>query len=124
MLARLVLGVALVAVLTGCGSDDERPTRAAWEQAWDGARDLVPEPSAAAEISADRCGELLGEVRSRREELTPAPNEVIDDAFTDWVQQAEALGLDCPDEGEDVEGRLRELDNLADLVDLALAGES
>lgn len=122
--AAVLACLALSVPVAGCGSDDERPTRAAWEQEWDDTRALIPDAAAFSDGSTDRCGELLGEVRARREELTPSPNEVIDDAFTDWVQQAEALGLDCPGEAEEVDERLRELDNLADLVDLALAGES
>lgn len=120
---------ALPAVLAGaliigaCGGSEDRPTAAEWRPDWDSTRVLVPTADRLEAGGVDLCGELLGEVRSRREELLPTPSKPTDDAFILWVEQAEALGLDCVDDTEDLDTRLDEITDLADQVDLALSGD-
>ena len=83
----------------------------------------MPDAATIESGGTDVCGEFLGEVRSERESLLPTPDEPTDDAFTLWVEQAEALGLDCVDDTEDLDQRLAEITNLADQVDLSVAGD-
>ena len=106
-----------VLLLAACGGED-RPGAQAWRAEWEAARALVPAAEAFEEDdAAERCGEFLGAVRTSRQELLPGPNETVDEAFTDWVEQAEALGLDCRDDTQDVDERLAELEEIAARVD-------
>lgn len=107
--------------LGACGDEDpDRPTATSWTPRWEAVRDLVP---TAEQIDDDDgtqlCGEFLGDVRERREDLSPTPDPALDQLVQTWVSEAEALGLDCEREG-DLEERLATLEGLADDIDAAI----
>lgn len=118
----LLAVVTLAAALAAACGDDDRPSAAAWAQRWDDTRALVPEASViGSDAGVDRCGEFLGEIRSRREELLPAPSDAVGDAFTAWMEAAQAIGLECGDT-DDLDERLSELDEIGDRIDILLEG--
>lgn len=121
---RTVLATILITLglLSGACSNDGRPKISEWKPEWEETRDLVPDAATIEEEGSEVCGTLLGEVRERRERLTPAPTEMADEAFTEWVERTEALGLDCEDGTEDLEDRLAEIETVANRVDAALGG--
>lgn len=114
--------VAVTAVLCAACSDDSRPTISEWRPAWEATRDLIPDAATIEEQGSDACSPFLGLVRERRAELTPAPTKTVDDAFADWAEEAEALGLDCKEGTDDLDERLAEVDRLGDRVDRVLGG--
>ena len=114
----------LVAALAGCGEDDaDRPALAAWSDDWTALRDMVPQDAAINENSTEVCGDFLGEVRNRRADVLPTPDVSLDEPVTDWVSQAETIGLDCDREGDlddridDLSQRAEEIDARIDLLD-------
>ncbi len=113
--AAIILAMALA--IAACGSDDDRPTAAEWRPVWDAARALVPSEAEIAEAGEEVCGSFLGEVRASREDLLPTPREVLDGSVRDWIAEAESIGLDCPDPGDDLSERLGDLAVLAAEVD-------
>ncbi len=120
-----IVNAALVTVLVvagACSGSTGRPTAAEWTPGWESARALLPSADAIEADGTELCGDFLGEVRSRREELLPAPDEPVDEAFLAWIEQAEALGLDCEDDSENLDDRVEEIEQLGERVDLALTG--
>lgn len=121
MLRSISLAAACFLLVAAC-EGESRPSAHEWRPAWESARQLVPDAATVEEEGAELCGEFLGEVRQQRDEMTPAPNDAIGDAFKAWAEEAESLGLDCgSDTEEDLDERIGEIDELADQVDRALA---
>lgn len=118
-LLSMIITVGLL--VTAC-ADDSRPKIAEWQPEWEATRDLVPDAAAIEERGAEVCGTFLGEVREQRDELTPAPTEPAEQAFTAWAEEAETLGLDCQSGTTDLDEQLARIDRLADRVDAALGG--
>lgn len=86
---------------------------------WTSTRDLVPDAAGFLEGGEDLCGEVLGEVRARREELLPTPTETLDELVKEWVTDVEGLSLDCPNDRDEVDERLATIDVLRDAVNTA-----
>lgn len=108
----LLLGGAL---LSGCGTPD-RPTRGEWRRAWADIQEVVPPPSQLEDPVADEtCGEVLGALRRYRRELTPAPDDVIQNAAEAWVSHAEHMFVDCFDTSRRQEAIAEEYDKLEQL---------
>ena len=116
--------VGLALSLLACEDGDDRPGPVAWGRAWEQTQAVIPEAPAFEDHPADLCGEILGEVRARSEEMLPSPSEKVDAAFHDWVERAETIGLDCTENTADFGEQLAELGALARRVDVALAGAS
>lgn len=117
-MTRLV-GIVLVAssIATACGDDAaDRPAISEWKPRWLGTRDLVPDASRLDDDGTEVCGDFLGEVRERRNEVLPTPDPTLDDLVREWVSEAETVGLDCDREGELAE-RLDDLEAQADEID-------
>lgn len=115
-----VAAVLAIVSLAACDSGDDRPGTAQWRQEWEATTALVPESDEVLDDGQDVCGEFLGEVRARREDLLPTPKRALDDTVTAWLSKAEAIGLDCGDDEEILRDRLEDLDVLASQVDAAL----
>lgn len=121
----LRLGISALVLAAGpsllaCSSEADRPSRAAWEARWQSTRTLVPEAEEVLAEGEEVCGSFLGEVRSRREDLLPAPTEVLDDTVSAWLADAEAVGLDCADDEEQLRQRLDDLEVLESQIDAGL----
>lgn len=117
--------VALSVLLAACGDDTgDRPELSQWQPAWEQARDLVPsdqEFRPDGDADPEVCGDFLGAVRERRNDIVPTPSAVLDDPVSEWVAMAEALGLDCDREG-DLDERVEELRAQSDEIDTTIAG--
>lgn len=115
---RLVMSaLALLLVAAACGeSDADRPAASAWQPAWLGLRDLVPEADAIEDDGVEVCSRFLGEVRERRNDVLPTPDPSLDEPVEEWVAEAETVGLDCEREG-DLAERLADLEQRGDEID-------
>jgi hypothetical protein len=123
-MARKVLLSMIIAagLLVGACADDSRPKISEWQAQWESIRDSVPDAATIEEEGAEVCGTFLGEVREKRDELTPAPTATAEEAFTTWAEEAETLGLDCESGTTDLDEQLARIDGLADRVDAAIGG--
>lgn len=119
----VVLVVVAAAWATGC-RPAERPSRDAWQVRWEATQGIVP---AADELErpprAETCQDVLGELRARRPDLSPAPDQIIAEAVEGWFEHAEGMFFDCF-EGSDPEaavaGAYEQLERLRSEVDAAL----
>lgn len=114
---QFVTACALVVVVAACGGSDDRPSTEAWSSDWIETRDLLPGEAAIAEGGEEVCGDMLGHVRAQREELLPAPSQALDDLVDEWVALVEGLGLDCPEDGDELAQRLATVDALTQEID-------
>jgi hypothetical protein len=117
-LAALVLAGA---ILAGCAGD--RPDETAWAAQWDAAQALVPTADELIEGGRPRCDELVGELRETLPDLTPTPDESLDDVVDTWSDQAETIVFDCQLDPELLTERMDELDALRAQIDAGLAAE-
>ncbi len=114
-LATIVLVMVTLVAACGDGGPD-RPALTAWQPAWLGLRDLLPDPDRIEDDGVEVCSKFLGEVRARRAGVIPTPDPSLDDPVTEWVAEAETVGLDCEREG-DLAKRLADLDMRAEEID-------
>lgn len=117
----LVVVVTIVAAV-GC-SDDDRPSDSAWTEVWVAQRDSVPGADAFIEGGEEMCSDLLGDLRVGREELLPTPADSLDDAVHAWIDHAESIAFECPDDPEELDEGLHDLDVIAAEVDAGLAAD-
>lgn len=110
---RALLSAAAVFGLIACGGDD-RPSLAGWEIEWRAIEAQVPTEVAALDQAA--CEQLLGDLRTTREEVVPTPVEALDAAVTEWIDVAEALAFDC-EQHPDPAAAVEELRVLAAEID-------
>lgn len=110
------IALALVLAIAGCGGGD-RPDRSEWRADWDATKELVPTVEAIEGGGEDVCGDVLGEVRAQREVLLPTPFETVDSAVDEWVALVEGIGLDCPDDAEELDQRVAEIESLTAEID-------
>lgn len=104
-----VVGAWLMLVAVGLAScTPQRPSRDEWRESWEGVQEVVPP---AEQLSRppdhDTCSEVLGDLRERGVELTPAPDRIIQEAAQAWLSHAESLFFGCF-EDEDPEERIEE----------------
>ncbi len=112
-----VMVLTLFVAAAACGSSDaDRPAVTAWEPRWIALRDLVPDPTEIEAVGVEVCSDFLGEVRERRADVIPTPDTELDDPVTEWVAEAETIGLDCDREG-DLAERLTDLHTRSDEID-------
>lgn len=114
------LVLAAASSMLACGADDDRPSRAAWEARWESTKALVPEAEEVLDEGEEVCGPFLGDIRSRRDDLLPAPTEVLDETVSAWLADAEAVGLDCAADEEQLRQRLDDLEVLESQIDAGL----
>jgi hypothetical protein len=122
-----VLGGALVVALllaTGGCRNVHRPSVEEWRPLWADAQTAVP-ARAALDGTNDRtlCDHSLSELRAERLSVLPSPSEDLDQVVIDWLEQAEDMMFDCPDEGGPNAGfdaGYRELERLAQRIEFAL----
>lgn len=102
----LIVGSWLVLIAVGLVScTPQRPSREEWRESWNRVQAVVPPAHELPRPPGhDTCSEVLGELRERAGELTPAPDEIIHDAAQAWVAHAESLFFDCFDNGESEQG--------------------
>lgn len=68
------------------------------------------------------CDELVGQLRSGREDLLRTPSEGLDAAVRAWISHAQSLAFNCPtDESTILRDRLHDLDMLVAEIDAGLA---
>jgi len=115
----LVALCAFALVGAGCGSDD-RPSDADWAAEWEREQALVPTADEIVQGGRDLCDDLVGQYRESMSRLTPTPAESLDDAVEAWVDHAESIVFECPDDRVQIEQRLVQLDVLAAEVDAGL----
>lgn len=117
---RLLVAVTVVAA-AACGTDDGRPDDAAWAPVWETQRDSVPSAAVFLDQGPGLCSELVGRLRSGRQDLLPTPIEELDAAVRAWINHAESIAFDCPISDPDMlRDRLRGLDVLTAEVDAGL----
>lgn len=122
----VTVGAWLVLVAVGLAScTQQRPSNEDWRESWESIQEVVP-PAEQLPRPPDHetCSDVLGELRERAPELTPAPDQIIHDAAQAWVSHAESLFFDCFDDG-DREQRIQQgyatLERLAAEVEAVLA---
>ncbi|WP_436794167.1 hypothetical protein [Actinospongicola halichondriae] len=112
-----VMTLTVLLVVAACGtSEADRPGTAEWTPKWVELRDIVPDPATIEDKGVEVCSGFLGEVRERRADVIPTPDEGLDDPVTEWVAEAETVGLDCDREG-DLAERLSDLHKRSDEID-------
>jgi hypothetical protein len=106
---RLAVLAAIAALVPiGCGGDD-RPSEADWAVEWDAEQALVPTEREILDGGRPLCVDLVGEYRESMSRLTPTPTASLDAAVEAWVDDAESLVFECPDDLVEVEQRLADL---------------
>lgn len=119
----LAVAAAVVAAATGCGGD-ERPDPANWGAAWRVEQDRVPSAGELLAGGRDLCDELVGELRGSRDRLSPTPSAALDAATSDWVDHAETIVFECPDDPIELEEQYEQLLVLEAAVDAGLGEAS
>jgi hypothetical protein len=120
---RLVVAAALLAVAS-CGTQDDRPNDTAWEPVWERWRDSFPAAEAFVDQGQVLCDELVGQLRSGRQELLPTPSEGLDAAVHAWIAHAQSLAFDCPTDASNMlRDRLHDLNVLAAEIDAGLIAD-
>lgn len=121
---RRLLVVATLVAAAACGTDDLRPGDTAWAPVWGRWRDSVPAAEAFVDQGQVLCNELVGQLRSGRQELLPTPTEGLDAAVHAWITSAESIAFDCPtDDSTMLRDRLHDLDVLVAEIDAGLAAD-
>ncbi len=116
---RKLATVVLAALFTiaACGeSGSDRPELASWQPQWSALSNLIPDSTAVDEGGVEVCSKFLGDVRERRNDVIPTPDLSLEEPVTEWVAEAETVGLDCDREGALVE-RLTDLHDRAEAID-------
>lgn len=115
------LALAVISVSAACGeSGSDRPELATWDPQWTELRDLIPDSTDVESDGVEVCSQFLGDVRERRNDVIPTPEPSLDQPITEWVAEAETIGLDCDREGDLVE-RLTDLHERGDSIDAEIA---
>jgi hypothetical protein len=117
------LAVALLVGVMLAGCSDDRPSEAAWAAEWERAQALVPSADELMAGGRPLCDELVGELRETLPDLTPTPDQSLDDAVGAWTDEAETIVFDCELDPELLTERMDELDVLTAEVDAGLAAE-
>lgn len=118
------LAVATVLLLVAsCGDNDGRPSDRAWQSTWESRRQLVPDAATFVDGGREVCDNLLGEFRVQMPELLPTPTEALDDAVHAWIDHAESLVFECPDDRMALNDRIDVLDVLAAEIDAGLQAD-
>lgn len=119
----VVICLVVALGLASCTSS-ERPSRDQWRGSWEGVQEVVP-PADGLSRPPDHevCSDVLGELRERGSGLTPAPDDIIDEAAQAWLSHAESLFFECFQDG-DPEERIEEgyatMERLASEVEAVL----
>jgi hypothetical protein len=121
--AAAILTTVALSIASGCGGDD-RPSDADWAVTWERERALVPTVDELLDGGRRLCDDLVGEYRESMPRLTPTPSDTLDDAVQEWVEEAESLVFECPDDTVEIEARLADLDVLATEIDAGLAADT
>lgn len=121
--AVLALLAAVPMLLSAC--DAGPPDVASWTARWEEAKGLVPD-LAAFDAGPDEalCDQVLVHLREAREDLVPAPDELLGVAVDDWLRHAETIFFECPPETGPVVGfpaAYAELDRLEREVESLLS---
>jgi hypothetical protein len=102
-LAAAALLAVVPLVLSGCGGGP--PDIETWTARWEEAKAFVPDLSAFADGPDERlCDEVLVELREVREDLVPAPDELLGITVDEWLRHAETIFFECPPETGPVVG--------------------
>lgn len=124
-LARAAAWVVCGALLLAACGPPQRPARDEWERSWEDIQEVVPSPDQLQRpVSDETCADVLAKLREHSEDLTPAPDEVIQAAAQAWVSHAEQLFFECFDPdglGESIKDGYDKLQQLQAEVDAALA---
>lgn len=111
-------------LLAACGPP-ERPARDEWERSWQDIQEVVPSPGQLERpVSRETCEDVLAKLREHGQDLTPAPDEVIQAGAQAWLSHAEHLFFECfnPDRpDESIKDGYEQLQQLQAEVDAALA---
>ncbi len=93
------LPTLLLAAVLLSACDGGAPDPGEWEAAWDGARRIVPPIEVFDEgLDEEECEDTLVRLRRVREELFPAPDDLLGQAADRWLQHAETIFFECPSE--------------------------
>lgn len=117
-----LLAAVVATSLASCGPG-ERPSLAEWEATWEEVQATIPAASSLEDPPAtDVCEAVLGELRTQRPRLVPAPDDLVASASTAWIAYAEHVFFGCFGEGtpEDVAEAYENLDRLAAEVEASL----
>lgn len=120
---RLVLVVLVAAVAVAACGREPRPDVATWRARWEEARALVPPAEALQPPDDQVCEDVLVDLRATRPDLSPAPDDVLEESMVAWITFAESTFFECFDDdigADSVEVAYGRLDQLADEVDAAL----
>ena len=126
----LVVVAAVVAlVLAGCGgnsgtSDGQRPDPASWAMTWEDVQTMIPDLETLGDPpDADVCEATVTRLRDARNDLYPAPDELVEVEVDAWMVEATSIFFECfeADIGADtVAESYAELDRLESEVATAL----
>lgn len=121
MRTAISLGLAALAVAS-CA--DDRPSDEEWAATWLDEQAALPDADTLLAGGQPMCDELVGELRSSLDRLTPTPTEALDDAVRAWVDHAHTIVFECPEDPDDLAARLAELDVLAAEIDAGFAADA
>jgi hypothetical protein len=120
----LVIAAVVAVAAGGCG--DDRPSTSEWRATWEEVQATIPARSTLqTPPSTETCRTVLGELRSQRPRLTPAPDDLVGSASAAWAAYAEHVFFGCFGEGTraDVTEAYRTLRRLATEVEAALSAD-
>lgn len=124
-LARAAAWVVCSALLLVACGPPEPSARDEWERSWEDIQEVVPAPDQLERpVSRGTCADVLAKLREHGQELTPAPDEVIQAGAQAWLAHAEQLFFECFDPDQPDESITDGYDKLQQLqaeVDAALA---
>ncbi len=114
-----LITAVLVAGLSACGGST-RPDSDTWRRQWEAERDRIPTAQDFAAAGIEGCDELQGHFRTALPPLLPSPDDVLDDTVTEWIDRAERLAFDCPDDAEVIADEIAEIDTLSAEIEAGL----